>query len=123
MVINVETTEDKYFRQVLELLKPLPPFNKLADQVLDVLAQFLYYNHKYKHIEKVIRFKVLFDYDTKVSMREAVNMTEARFNNILMLLRKENILNKKGLVSDFGISPEKDGGNIIFEFKIKEDEN
>jgi peroxiredoxin len=118
MIINVETTEDKYFRQALELLKPLPPFNKLRPKVLDILAQLLYFNNKYKHIEKVIRFKILFDYETKVLMRNNVNMDEASFNNILSELRRVNIIDKKGLVSDFGIDPDKDSGNIIFKFKI-----
>ena len=122
MEINVETTKKKYFRQVLELLKPVPPFNILRAQQLDILAQFLYYNHKYRHIEKVIRFKILFDYETKVKIREEVGISESVFNNILTSLRKANVLTSRGLVTDFGINPDKEENGIHFKFIIKDEE-
>ena len=120
MVINVDTTKRKYFRQLLELLKPIPPFNSMRGQKLDVLAELLYYNYLYKSIDKLLRYKILFDYETKVKMRETLGLGEARFNNLMSELRKLGIITARGLVTDFGIDPDKDNGSITFKFNVND---
>jgi len=118
MNIPVTTNKRLYFRQALELLKPIPPINLLANRELDVLAEFLYYNNEYKDIAEDLRAKIIFDYDTKLAMREYLDMGEAPFNNILTLLRKKGILTKRGIVNNYGLNP--DNPDIIFKFKIED---
>lgn len=103
MIIPIPTTQRKFFRQVLEILKPIPPLNLLRNKELDVLAEFLYYNDKYSHLEKDIRSKIVFDYDTKLDMREYLNMDEQSFNNHMTSLRKKGILTKRSVENTFGI--------------------
>jgi len=119
MIITIPTTDRKYFRQALELLKPLPPINTIRDKELDVLAEFLYHNDKYKNIESDLRSKILFDYDTKLAIREYLGISEANFNNIVTRLRKLNILNKKRTFNTYGITSE--DKSITFKFKINEE--
>ena len=118
MTVPVPTTKRLYFRQALELLKPIPPLNTLTNRELDVLAEFLYYNDKYKDIETSLRAKIIFDYETKLAMREYLDIGEAPFNNILTSARKKNILTKRGIVNDYGLNPDKP--DITFKFTIAE---
>lgn len=118
MIIPIQTNKRIYFRQALELLKPIPPINTLANKELDVLAEFVYYNDKYKDIKEDLRAKIIFDYDTKLAMREYLNIGEAPFNNILTSLRKKNILTKRGIVSNYGLNL--NTPDITFKFNIDE---
>ena len=118
MIVPIPTDKRKYFRQALELLRPIPPINSLTNRELDVLSEFLYYNYIYKDIPEELRAKIIFDYDTKLAMREYLTMGEAIFNNILTLLRKKNVLTKRGIVNSYGLNP--DNPDIVFKFKINE---
>lgn len=105
---------------MLELLRSISPVNKLVNSQLDVLAELLYFNYVYKNIDKVIRCKILFDYETKNKMKEYLGMGNQSFDNVLTALRKKNIITSRGLVSDFGIDPDNKDINLIFNFKIND---
>jgi len=118
MVINIPTDKRKFFRQSLEVIKALPPLNTLRDRELDVLAEFLYFNDKYSAIEEDLRGRLIFDYETKIAMREYLDdMSEAGFNNYLTMLRKKGILGKRGIVNTYGISTKTP--SITFKFIIE----
>lgn len=121
MVINIPTTKRKFFRQALEIMRAIPPINQLRPKELDVLAELLYYNYLYRHIEENLRGKVVFDYDTKIAMREYLDINETNFNNILTILRKKGILVKRSITNDYGISPDK--ASITFKFNMNEEDN
>ena len=95
----------KYFRQSLEVLKILPPLNTLRHRELDVLSGFLYFDYVYRDVEIGARSKILFDYDTKLSIRELVSIDEQSFNNCLTSLRKKGILKKRGIETNYGLTP------------------
>jgi len=117
MVIPIQTTKKKYFRQCLEVLKILPPLNTLRPKELTVLAEFLYWNNEYKHIPKEDRWKIIFDYETKLKMKDNIGIDDFSFNNITTSLRKKGILSKKGIENTFGIDADKPF--IKFEFAIQ----
>lgn len=121
MIINIPTTKRKFFRQALEIMKAIPPINKLRPKELDVLAELLYYNYIYGHIEENLRGKVVFDYDTKITIREYLDINETNFNNILTILRKKGILIKRSITNDYGINPDKP--NITFKFNLLNEED
>jgi len=118
MIIPIPANPRNFFRMSLELIKPIPPLNKLRPKELDVLSEFLYYNYKYKDLDPSVRWKVIFDYDTKMEMKEYLSMDEQSFNNHLTTLRKNNILSKRSIGNDFGITPEQPF--IKFDFKLSE---
>lgn len=119
MVIPIKTDVRSYFRQALELIKAFPPLNILRNKELDVLSELLYYNYKHRAVPSTDRGKIIFDYATKIEMREYLNeMDEQNFNNHLTALRKKGILNKREITMDFGLNPE--SNEITFKF-IMED--
>lgn len=118
MVISVPTNKRKFFRQALEILKPIPPISYLTKGKLDFVAELLYLNYEYRSIEKTLRDKILFEYSTKHDIRERLGVSEAVFNNMLHSLRKIGIIVGNSLATDFGINP--DNNSITFSFKFDE---
>ena len=118
MVIPIPTTLPKYFRQCLEIIRIIPPLNTLRPKELDVLAGLLYEDYKYSHLAPDVRSKIVFDYTTKMELRDRIHIDEQQFNNCLTSLRKKGILKKRGIETNYGINPDKPF--ITFEFKIKE---
>lgn len=100
-VIPIKTTEDKFYRQFLELFRSLPPFSNLRTKELDVLGEILYQNNKYKNIAPKQRAIVVFDKDTRLEMRERLNMSVDIFNNNLSGLRKNKIINSDNRLIKF----------------------
>jgi hypothetical protein len=119
MVIPITLSHRDFFRMNLEILKSFPPFSELRSKELDVLAEILFYNYKYKDIDPLVRGKVIFDYSTKVEMRSNLQMDEQSFNNHLTTLRKKGILDKRNLISNYGINPSTPV--ITFNFKLEKD--
>lgn len=118
MVININTTKKKYFRQALEVVKSLPPLDTLRNKQLDMLAELLYYNYKYKAMPEELRWKILFDYDTKMEMADNLGYSEDYINGMISMLRGKNIIKGKTLTSTFNIDP--DNPIIQFNFKIED---
>jgi hypothetical protein len=119
MVIPITLSHRDFFRMNLEILKSFPPFSELRSKELDVLAEILFYNYKYKDIDPLVRGKVIFDYSTKVEMRSNLQMDEQSFNNHLTTLRKKGILNKRTIVSNYGINTSTPV--ITFNFKLEKE--
>lgn len=119
MTINIPTTDKKYFRQCLEILKVIPPLNQLSNRELDVLGGLLYYNYKFRDVKDAkLRNKLVFDYDTTLAIREYIKVSRATMDNLMTALRKKKILKGRSLTSDYGINPEVP--QIVFKFKIDE---
>lgn len=116
MVISIPTTTKKYFRLHLELIRSIPPLDGLRYKELDVLAELLYWNYMFKDVSKDERWKLIFNYDTKLKMRESIFMEADQFNNCLTSLRKKGIIKGKSVISDFGVDP--DNPFIKIDFKI-----
>lgn len=99
--IVINTTRYKFFRQFLELIKSIPPFNKLRPKELDVLAEIMYQNDRYSDLEPKIRQKIIFDTKTREDIRNGLNMTKESFNNNLSILRKHGVLSKENELMPF----------------------
>lgn len=97
MKVPIKTTNEKFYRQLLELLKPFPPINACTPNELDVLGHLLYYNDFYIDISLPMRDKIIFDYDTMIAICNKLNMNEYVYRNILTQLRKKSIVDKKSL--------------------------
>jgi hypothetical protein len=118
MTIEIPTSKRIFFRQSLEIIKILPPLNKLGNRELDLLAELLYYNNLYKNVDEKIRGKLIFDYDTRLSIREYLNINELNLNNLFTSLRKKNIITKRSIGNTYGITEELP--NITFKFKFND---
>ena len=115
--ISINTDSSKFYRQYLELLNPLI---KLRGKELDVLAQLLFHNNKLKDIPEPHRWKIIFDYDTKVEIRTALELSDASMNNNLTSLRKKGIIKNNKVIKNLLIYPNKKS-RIIFNFNIADE--
>jgi len=115
--IPVTVSPKKYYALVLETLKPIYPFSGLTGNDTKVLALILFYtNH---HLDKGYEDmnRLVFDYDSRLVMREELNMKLAGYNNCITSLRKLGILEGKKIKPQFILSPDKD--NVIsYQFNI-----
>ena len=117
--IPIKTNKDKFFRQFLELIRSIPPVNKLRPKELDVLAEIMYQNNKYGDLESNIRNKMVFDTGTRKEMMAKVGITQDSFNNNLSILRKHKLLTKDNKLISFLDTVTYDNGYKL-EFNFKE---
>ena len=68
--IPIKTNNIKFYRQFLELIKSLPPINKLRPKEMDVLAEIMYENGKLKNIEDDYRYTLIFSTKNRREMRK-----------------------------------------------------
>jgi hypothetical protein len=123
MVLPINTTHRKVFRQILEVIRSIPPLDSLRSRELDVLAVLMYYNYKYKNVSEDIRWRVINDTSTKREMQSEIDMSEDIFNNNISLVRKSGLIDKEGKISKFLMIDPDNHYEVSFNFKIhKEDE-
>lgn len=103
MVIKIDTIPRKFFRQALEVLRNIPPLSSLRNKELDVLAELLYFNDRYSNIPQDLRWKLVFDYDTKMDIITYLDMKDVDLYNILTSLRKKGIIKGRQIDNTFGI--------------------
>jgi len=118
MQLTIPTTPQKYFHMALELLRSIPPLDTLNSKELSVLAELLYWDYHYRALEKEIRWKMVFDYDTKLLIMDKVPCDEQSLNNNLTSLRKKGIIEKKMIKTNFGLDPM--NPSLTINFKINE---
>lgn len=116
---NINTTTKNLFFKWLDITRP---FHKLTDQQQQILGLILYYNHKYKEdiTNDKLRWKMVFNYDTRMLIKEELGLKDSVFQNILTKLRKKNIIKNNEVMSTY--IPELTTGSkvfkVVFNFKI-----
>lgn len=115
--IPLRTDEHKFFRQYVTLLSNLI---NLRDKEAAVLAELLYYQFKFKELPEDVKWKMVFDYDTKLKIREAIGLSQASLDNIFTALRKKKIIdpNENKLGAGYVVYPEFPF-ELTFKFIIK----
>lgn len=118
-VANVNVSLKSLFFRWLEITKP---FHKLSLQQYKLLSLLLYYHYEYSkdiHNETLL-WKMVFDYDTKLKIRNELNIKDQHLQNLLSALRKKNIIKNNTIVSTY--IPELEHGSnnfkVIFNFNI-----
>lgn len=134
-VIPINTNKEKFFLEYLMIQKPAlnylikklnngllinkkPP--ELHDMPMKVLARLLYYNDIYKDLPEDIRFKTVFDYNTKQKIMEDLGISEDNLNAYFSQLRKIRILDGRKINPFFIVNPETSDYQVVFEFTIHE---
>lgn len=119
--IKIPTDRKKFFRQYVEILKPVC---KLRDREADVLAALLYQSYIRRDINNLIeRFKLVFDYDTKITILDDIKMDMAQFRNCLTELRKKQIIGKANVIGPgFLVNPPDDNiFSVKYSFVFKKE--
>jgi DNA-binding MarR family transcriptional regulator len=95
MKIPLKTSNKRFYRQVLEVLRSFPPINKLRPKELDLLAEFMKQNAELSFLSKNKRRAILFSTENRRQIQENLNMTQATFNNNLSGLRRYKLVTKE----------------------------
>lgn len=123
MKLNINTTQRRVYRQVLEIIRSIPPLDTLRNRELDVLSVYMYFNARYKNLEPDIRWRIINDAATKKEMQEELGMSEDVLNNNISLVRKTGLIDKKtGRLHNSLQLIINDNFEIIFNFNVGEDE-
>lgn len=117
------STQRAFFLMYVELMAVSAPISSLRKQEKRVLAELMYMNDvlskDYKDKEDHKKWNALFDYDTKMLMKERLGLPEGTFANCLTTLRKKRLLSSDNyLHSKLRIYPD-ENNSITFEFNIK----
>lgn len=119
-LVKIPVTTKTLFKSYLSLTKPI---NKLGPKEIDVLSLLLYYNHiekpNFKRDED--RWRKVFDYDTKMLIKEELDMKDYSLQNILSSLRRKKVI-KNNVVMPYYI-PDIDGSDVfklVFQFEISD---
>ena len=116
---NINITLKNLFFRWLDITKS---FHKLNNQQQQVLALLLYHHYQFRKetTNNKILWKLVFDYDTKLKIREELNMNDNILQNTLTNLRKKNaIVNgeiSKVFIPDLDLKA--NNFKIVFNFNI-----
>lgn len=120
--ININVRLKDLFKRWLDITQS---FHGLTKQQKDVLALLLYHHHLLKDqiMNAKILWRMVFDYDTKMKIKEELGMKDSGLQNVLTSLRKDNVIKKNVILNGYIPSLEKDGDNfkVIFNLNIVED--
>lgn len=99
-IANINVKLKNLFLRWLELTVM---FHKLTKKERQVLALLLYYHFTLKKdiTNPKILWKLVFDYDTKMKIKEELNMKDASFQNCLTALRKKNVIKDNMIVPTY----------------------
>lgn len=115
MIIPITCREKEFYRYYTELLNPIMELRKRA---LDVLAELMYHYQELSSYPEDIKWKLLFDYDTKKKIAEELDISMDVLNNNLTELRKKNIIIDGKLVKACRIQPKDDKYELTFRFSF-----
>lgn len=97
IAFNVDTTPEKYFHQLVEVLRVISPFDQLRKRQREVFAEILYqfYIHRDKKEDK--RDEIVFDRQTKEEIAVRLGISIGNLYNIYKELRKVKLLTRDGI--------------------------
>jgi len=99
---KIDTNPEKYFHQLVEILRIFPPFDQLRKRQREVFAEILYQFHIFREYKSDdVRDKLVFDYKVKAEIATRLNITKGNLYNIYKELRQLNLLTKDGINRKF----------------------
>jgi len=119
MKIPLRTNRNRFYREVLEVLKSFPPINKLRPKELDLLAEFMKQNAENKDIPPNKRRIILFSTENRKVIQDKLGMSQAVFNNNLFGLRKYGLITKDNDLLPLLDIPEQDNFFIEIKFYVQ----
>ena len=116
-IVTIPCSKINFYRYYVELLNPIV---KLRKRELDVWAQLLLYNNEYRQLKEEIRFKIVFDYETKAKIAKDLKISMDVLNNNLSELRKKKIVVDNKIPKGYQVYLENNEYNLTFNFKAKD---
>lgn len=122
-IANINITLKSLFFKWLDVTSS---FHNLRKQEKDILALFLYYHYIYSKdiTNNKILWKMVFDYDTKLKIKNELNIKDGSLQNSLTSLRKKNIIIDNEIIKTYipNLIHKSNNFKIIFNFNILDNE-
>jgi len=103
LVIPVKTSKQDYFLKVLRLLDKIQPFSNLRPKELELFANLLFLNDKYKDIPEQERNEIIFSKGRKEEITKIMNISMEVYYNLVMALRKNGLITENSIVPKYRI--------------------
>jgi hypothetical protein len=94
---DVGTNPEKYFHQLVEILRIFKPFNQLRKRQREAFAEILYQFYLFRNESEDVRERLVFDYKTKEEIAKRLKITKGNLYNIYKELRQLDLLTKDGI--------------------------
>lgn len=115
MIIPIKTDINKFFVVLLTLMNKFPPIKGLTAMEINVLAEIMYQNYKYRTTDIKRRHFLIFSTDNRIEMQTRLEITEGSLNDYFSRLRRKGVLSKSNQMLPFlNIIPDKN-----YELNIK----
>jgi len=98
---KIDTNPEKYFHQLIEILKVFPPFDHLRKRQREAFAEILYQFYVVRTESEDVRERLVFDYKTKEIIAARLDISKGNLYNIYKELRQLNLLTKDGINPKF----------------------
>lgn len=108
----------RFFLAYLEIIACNNPIKLLAKGEKKLLAIIMYYNNKYKTLDKKDRHELIFSTSKRKEIMSLCKITEGVFNNYISQFRKHNIMLDNTINEEYEVFPD-DNNEIIFKIPIK----
>lgn len=102
----------------LEVIGCNAPIKLLAKGERKLLAIIMYYNNKYKALDRKDRHELIFSTAKRKEIMTLCKLTEGVFNNYISQFRKHNIMLDNTINEEYEVFPD-DNNEIIFKIPIK----
>jgi len=100
------------------------PFHNLSIKEKEILSLFLYYHHKLRKEvnNEDLLWKIVFDYETKLKIKEELKIKDYALQNVMTSLRKKGAIQNKRINPSFVPVLAEDVSNykIVFNININE---
>lgn len=115
MIIPIKTNLDGFFVDLLRLVDKFRPIKGLTKREIEILAEFMYQNFKYRHVDIKKRHFLIFSTDNRIEMRTRLGVSEGSLNDYISRLKRKGLLSKSNQMLPFlNIIPDKN-----YELNIK----
>lgn len=94
MNIPIKTNKDKFHKEVLDIIRALPPLNVFTDRELELLSEIMKQYQEYSDIDKDQRKHLIFSKENRVKMQEKLKISKGNMNTYLVKMRKHKLLSK-----------------------------
>ena len=115
-IIPIKTDIKKFYKQYLNIIKPLLNPH-LSNGEINVLGELMYLSYRYNSYEDSVKEKMIFDYDSKITIIDNLDTSLGTLNNTIMALRKKGYIKGNSLSNKVMIIPT-ETHSITFKFEI-----
>jgi len=92
MKISRKIPKEFFYRSILDLIRTIPPLNKLRPKELELLSEIMFQNDSMRDIDKNKRKIIIFSTENRKIMHEKLKCSQNIFNNNLSILKKHKLI-------------------------------